>query len=363
MPRTRSRSQSHELPTDYTNFRSKLNEWFQDIFADVDPKTGYLVKEPTGFYGSKVRSLVRYVYMQSSEVKAIQTSQQIRASSICLYVFHIVKYLSEYILPALFSFLSAYLYYMSADPILVHSVPVFSSTNTTVEQNTTHSWYFPSVSEAGAFIGEVAHNALSIPISFLANTVDRTLHLREGFDVVQTNSQKLFWTPLIAIGVYISTFVLLKCLLNMQHLVSAQWALWNYQALFLKETEEAVERAITGIVRPYLVNTYEQLLLQSSESQLVDNDSRNAMRSLFLTYHADMELYREGLHERIFQYIRAIPFAEILVLGKLSKRYMAGLYTLIRDSNDQLSSILFEFNQQLLQVAPNPKRFLTNSYR
>ena len=60
--------------------------------------------------------------------------------------------------------------------------------------------------------------------------------------------------------------------------------------------------------------------------------------------------------------LKAAPApAEILVLGKLSKRYMAGLYTLIRDSNDQLSSILFEFNQQLLQVAPNPKRFLTNT--
>jgi hypothetical protein len=357
MPRTRSRSASQQsVSTDYTDFRSKINEWFQDIYADVDAKTGYLVKQPTGFYGSKVRSLVRYIYMQSSEVKAIQANQQIHASSMCIYLFHIVKYLSEYILPALFSFVTAYLYYVTESP--TPYIPAFNYTEpvTPILENTT-TW-FPSVSEAGALLGDLAHTTLSVPIQFFASTLDRTLHLKEGLEVVQSNSQKLFWTPLIAIGVYILSFVLLKCLLNMQHLLSSQWALWTYQALFLKETEEAIERAVTGIIRPYLVTQYEQLLFQSSDSQQVDSASRNSIKSLYLTYNNDMELLHETLHERADQYIRSIPFAEILVLGRLSKQYMAALYALIRDSSEHLSSTLFELNQQLLQPT---KRQLTYS--
>jgi hypothetical protein len=354
MPRTRSRSASQQsVNTDYTDFRSKINEWFQDIYADVDPSTGYIKKDPPGFYGSKVRSLVRYIYMQSSEVKAIQTNQQIRASSMCIYLFYIIKYLSEYILPALFSFVTAYFYYHSTEPLTY----VLPSTNYTEPILNTTNW-FPTVAEAGSLLGDLVHTTLSVPIQFFASTLDRTLHLKEGLEVVQSNSQKLFWTPMIAVGVYIASFVLLKCLLNMQHLLSSQWALWTYQSLFLKETEEAIERAVTGIIRPYLVTHYEQYLFQSSDSQQVDPASRNSLKSLYLTYNNDMELLRETLHERVDQHIRSIPFAEILVLGRLSKRYMAALYALIRDSSDHLSSTLFDLNQQLLQPS---KRQLTYS--
>jgi len=271
----------------------------------------------------------------------------------CIYLFHIVKYLSEYILPAVFSFGAAYFYYTTETPSSY--APTFNYTEPILENST--NW-FPTVAEAGSLLGDLVHTTLSVPITFFASTIDRTLHLKEGLTVVQSNSQKLFWTPMIAIGVYILSFVLLKCLLNMQHLVSAQWALWTYQSLFLKETEEAIERAVTGIIRPYLVTQYEQYLFQSSDSQQVDSTSRNLLKSLYLTYNNDMELLRETLHERADQYIRSIPFAEILVLGRLSKRYMAALYALIRDSNEHLSSTLFELNQQLLQPL-NGKRQLT----
>jgi hypothetical protein len=144
----------------------------------------------------------------------------------------------------------------------------------------------------------------------------------------------------------------------MHNLMSTQLALWAYQGLFLKETEEAIERAVTSIVRPYLVSYYEQLLFQSSDSQQVEPASRNALKSLYLTYNNDMELLRETLHERADEYVRTIPFAEILVQGRLSKPYMTALYALIRDSSDELSSTLFELNQQLLHLPPS-KRQLT----
>ena len=346
MPR-RSRSRTPQPVVDYTELRSSVTTWFQDLFTDVDPKTGYLVKHPTGFYGSKVRSLVRYVYEQSPEVKAIRASQEIRASSVCVYVLQVFKFLSEYILPALFSFLSAYLYYTSTEPFTF--VPEF---NQTTVSNGTDSW-FPSASEAGAWLGDTVHATLSVPVSFLANTLDRTLHLQEGASLIQTNSQKLFYTPVIAVGVYIGSFVCLKCLLNMNSLWTAQWALWKAQGLFLKETEDAIERAVVGLVRPYLVGYYEQLLFQTQLGQ------SSLLQGLCQTYANDLELLKETTYERATAYIKTIPFAELLVLGNISKRYLEGIHLLIRHSDEQLSTILFQLNQEISRIPVSVKRQLT----
>jgi len=333
---------------DYTELRTSVTTWFQDLFTDVDPKTGYLAKQPTGFYGSKVRSLVRYVYEQSPEVKAIRASQEIRASSVCVYVLQVFKFLSEYILPALFSFLSAYLYYTSTEPF-TYFVPELNQTSVS---NITDSW-FPSASEAGAWLGDAVHTTLSVPVSFLANTLDRTLHLQEGASLIQTNSQKLFYTPVIAIGVYIASFVCLKCLLNMNSLLTAQWALWKAQGLFLKETEDAIERAVVGLVRPYLVGYYEQLLFQTQLGQ------SSLLQSLCQTYANDLELLKETTYERATAHIKTVPFAELLVLGNISKRYLEGIRLLIRHSDEQLSAVLFQLNQEISRVPESMKRQLT----
>jgi hypothetical protein len=138
--------------------------------------------------------------------------------------------------------------------------------------------------------------------------------------------------------------------------VSAQWTLWAYQNLFLKETEEAIERAITGLVRPFLVKYYERLLFDSSESQLVKHKSKASLESLYLTYNNDMELMRDTLYEHAFETIRKITFAEMLVLGNVSKQYLEGIRVLIRHSDEELSSIMFQLNQELSRIPLNLQR-------
>jgi hypothetical protein len=359
MPRRRSQTQLavQEQPTpDYSEFRDQVNTWFQDLFLDTNSKTGYLVKEPQGFYGSRLKQLIRYVYQQSNEVKAIQTNQQIRASSICIYLFHVVRFLSEYILPAVFAMAAAYLYYYSAESVfttspLIQVIPINKTNNITL---------YSIAQGAGTFIGDFARELLSVPVSFATSTVDRVLHVQEGLDFFQSHGHKLLYTPLIAFGVYFGSFLLLRFLLNLQQLISKQTTLWAAQGLFLQETQETIERAVTGIVKPFLIKSYEGLLHQTSEDQKTSPKTRALVQSIYLTYNNDLDMLRETLFEKAEAHVKAIPFSELLVQGQVSKQYLNGLYRLIRDSDQQLATVLFDLNQELGRIPSDSRRLLTN---
>jgi hypothetical protein len=352
MPRRRSQTQliaQQEQPNpDYTEFRNQVNLWYQDLFLDTDPKTGYLIKEPKGFYGSRIKQLVHYVFQQSNEVKAIQTNQQIRTSSLSIYIFHVFKYLIEYILPALFALAAAYLYYSSAD-----SVPSKSSQDSLVSlDNVTETGLYSAAQTAGTYIGDFARSLLSVPVGFATSTVDRVLHVQEGLDFFQTYGYKFIYTLLIGFSVYCISLLLFRLLLNIQHLISKQWTLWKVQGLFLKETQETIERAITSTIRPFLLKSYEQLLCQTSEGMSNQQKTRAFVKSMYLTYTNDLSMLRSMFFERAEAHIKTIPFSELLVQGQVSKQYLNGLYRLIRDSDQQLSMLLFDLNQEIAQVSP-----------
>jgi hypothetical protein len=362
MPRRRSQTQlarqeqqaqaqAQEQPTpDYSEFRNLVNVWFQDILKDMDPKTGYLVKEPQGFYGSRLKQLVHYVVQQSNEVKAIQTQQHIRTSSLCIYIFQIFKFLSEYIMPTLIAFTVAYMYYCSVETSAPIEVPYV------VPVNVTETWY--SVAEgAGTFVGDFAYNILSVPVSFATSTVDRVLHVKEGLDFFQSHGYRFIYTLLIGLSVYLLSLLFFKLLLNIQHLVAKQWTLRTAQHLFLKETEDTIERAVTSIVRPFLIKSYEQLLCQTSEGK---EKTRAFVKSMYLTYNSDLAMLRESLFERAEAHVKAIPFSELLLKGQVSKQYLNGLYRLIRDSDQQLSMLLFDLNHEITKIPIDSKRLLIN---
>ena len=341
---------------DYSEFRDEVNKWFQDLFLDTDPKTGYLVKEPQGFYGSRLKQLVHYVFQQSNEVKAIQTHQRLKTSSLCVYIRHVFRFLSEYILPAVFAVTAAYLYYYSADSVfttspLIQVIPINKTNNITL---------YSIAQDAGTFVGDFARELLSVPVSFATSTVDRVLHVQEGLDFFQIHGHKLLYTPLIGLGVYFGSFVLLRFLLNLQPLVSKQSTLWAAQSLFLQETRETIERATTGIIRPFLIKSYEGLLHQTSDDQKTSPKTRALVQSIYLTYNNDLSMLRETLFEKGESYVKAIPFSELLVQGQISKQYLNGLYRLIRDSDQQLATVLFDLNQELGRIPSESRRLLTN---
>ena len=285
MPRSHRRSitrsepiQIQEPEPDYSAFRAQVALWFQDLSADINSRTGYLIKEPKGVYGSRLKQLIRYMIHQSNEIKLIRTSQEIRTQSLCVYLFHLFKFFGEYILPASLTLGTAYVYYGSPLPL---------------------------------------------------------------------------YTPLVLISVYCGSLVGFRLFLNIQHLLSRQWMLWKAQALFLQEQEEAMERAITGIVRPFLIQTFERLLCDSKPFV--------AIKSVYLTYNSDLELMRSTLFERAEAYVKGIPFSELLVLGKISKQYLNGLYRLVRDSDQRMSDALYTLTQEIERVPATIKRQITNS--
>lgn len=281
MPRSHRRSITRSEPIqepDYSEFRAQVALWFQDLSVDIDPRTGYLIKEPKGVYGSRIKQLVHYMIHQSNEIKVILTSQEIRTQGLCIYLFHLFKFFGEYILPAFVTAGAAYAYY---------------------------------------------------------------------------GSPLRLYTPFVLMSVYFGSMLGFKLFLNIQHLLSKQWMLWKAQALFLQEQEEAVERAVTGIVRPFLIQTFERLLCDSKPFV--------AIKSVYLTYNSDLELMRSTLFERAEAYVKVISFPELLVLGKISKQYLNGLYRLIRDSDQRMSDALYTLNQEIEQVPATLKRQITNS--
>jgi len=348
MPRTRRGSypgqqeqqeQQEQQSFDLVPFRQKVNEWLHDVYTDTDARTGYLTQYPSGFYGRKAKALVQQIYHTSPQVKLILGTRSIRANSICLYFFYIFKFLSHYVIPPLAAFLAAYLYYFSES--MTPQIPVHS-------MNTTATWAL----EAGTWTGNNIRTLLSVPFQFLATTLDRTLHVTEAVDSVQITGSRLFYTPFVALTTYSLTYLGLQCILNLQMLLSKQWTLWNYQDLFLKETSEAIERSVTGYLKPQLIYTFEQYLVHSSENQ----NQNQSLEHLLYTYKDDLDLLRETLMERLLSAIRAIPLAEHLVQGKISEQYVKGIHVLIRHADDDLSALLFQLNQEIHQFPGNMRQ-------
>ena len=346
MPRRRRGSSHQEQeqeqdqpPLELSAFRETINTWLHDVYEDTDPTTGYLVKRPSGTYGQTIKGLIQYIYEQSPQVKLILGTRTIQANSVCLYLFHIFKFLSNYVLPPIAALIAAYLYYYSESPILVPDAPIAMNTTDT-------EWHLDPV-EAGTWTANGIRTFLSVPLQFLTTTIDRTFHVSEAVSAVQSTGTRLFYTPFVGIGVYIITHLLLHCFLNVQMLLSKQWALWNYQDLFLKETEQAIERAIIGIAKPQLIYLFEQYLTNSSKSTELVPYHRKSLEHLYHTYKDDVDLLRLTILEQISMQIRAIPLAELLVLGRISETYLKGIHMLIRHADEELSSVLFQLNQDI----------------
>jgi hypothetical protein len=348
MPRTRRRSysgqeqeqqqqqgqqQQGQQSLDLVPFRQKVNEWLHDVYADTDIKTGALVQQPTGFYGRKARALVQQIYSSSPQVKLILGTRTVRSNYACLYLFYIFKFLCNYVIPPLAAFLAAYVYYFSEVPEPIPMTPPSFA-------NTTDTWALDPVA-AGTWTGNGLRTLLSVPFQFLATTLDRTLHVTEAVDSVHVTGSRLFYTPFVALTAYSLTYLTLQCLLNLQMLLSKQWTLWSYQDLFLKETSEAIERSVTGYLKPQLLYTFEQYLINSSESQ------SQILEPLLYTYRDDWDLLREMIMERLVNTIRLIPLAEHLVQGKISEQYVKGIHVLIRHADEDLSALLLQLNQEI----------------
>jgi hypothetical protein len=146
-------------------------------------------------------------------------------------------------------------------------------------------------------------------------------------------------------------------------LLSKQWALWNYQDLFLKETEQAVERAIIGIAKPQLIYFFEQYLTNSSNSTELVPLNRKTLEQIYHTYKDDVNLLRLTVLERICTQIRSISLGELLALGQISETYLKGIHMLIRHADEELSALLFQLNQDINKFPADVRQTSSIAYQ
>jgi hypothetical protein len=214
----------------------------------------------------------------------------------------------------------------------------------------------PSAEEAGTWVGTTLRQAATVPLTFMATAIDRGLHVSETATYVSYNSHQLFWTPVLFLTLYFSTIVVLRFLLNLRALASAESMLWHYQEILLTETEQAIERAITGIMRPACTKQFETLLLEASynEDDVSGNQlvltNRKTFERIHATYQTNFDILPVVLLDRIANDIKRIPVPKLLAMGNLSPEYMKCIHKLIRLADEELSTTMLEFNEELARV-------------
>ena len=307
-------------------------EWLEELNQDVDPSTGYLVKNPTTLYGRRVTELVNYTCSQSSEVKSILNSRRIRTSPCCLYTLGVLRILADYVIPVAVALYASLYYYRSIEaPETIEPIGVAGTTDTTIDATTATDAtaaaddVLASASMTGEWVGETLRYAASIPLSFLVSMVDGSLHVSHGLDYMRQRAELIFYVPLLFVGVYIATLLSVRVLLNFYSIYMSERALWNYQELILQETRQVVERAITSLLRPALVAKYQKLGRRTSVTHM----------SLFEDLATD---------------IKARPLKELLTLGNVSNHYTNSLRMLIRHADDELSTAMFQFTNELHKI-------------
>ena len=321
------------------------HEWLTDLHVDTNPKNGYIVHSPKGIYGKKIKELVQYFSSQSVELKAIRHSRRSKPNVFTTYLFHIFQFLSEYVLPICIALYISYVYYTWDSNA---SVEAPSLTDTSVVPTST-SWYesIPSPTEAGKWVGSNIRTIVSVPMSFIAHTVDRGLHIQEAVETVQTTGSKLIITPMLFLGVYVITKLLCRVILHLRSLCVSQRRVWNLQEFIIQETEEALERAITDIVRPFLIVNYEEMLVRPSPSTSEIVSKNQETVALVQLYKENLPLLRTNLMERITSTVKQVPFAELVKRGGLSSLYNNTLYQLIRHADDELSKAMFTYHEDI----------------
>jgi len=134
-------------------------------------------------------------------------------------------------------------------------------------------------------------------------------------------------------------------LLNIYTLWLAETTLWSYQEIVLVETERILERAITGIMRPHLMDHYHAFLGTITDMAIV-----NQVQQLRRQYNGRDEGVKNAIMDRLTHSVKTLDFAELMRLGHVSSEYLNGVHMLIRHADEALSKTMFNFNRQLADI-------------
>ena len=311
--------------------------WISDIHADVDPATGYLVKQPRGVYGKKIKELVQYTCSMSTELGAIRHSRSLRTHPCVLCAAQIIYFISDTVLPVLLAVSASYAYYSSTGE---ETLPEQEEDVTVTVQE--DNWLIEAFN-MGSWIGDAVRYTVSVPLLFVAGTLDRVIHVSEAYQYLYMSSNKLFLTPLLFVCVYLSAKIMFQLLWHMYSLCASHGRLRLSEDLLIQETESAVERGITSLVRPLILHHYEELLSAPPRR-------RRRRNSLVETYQDHVPMLQHSVYERVAIEIQRIPFTDILKCGNVSPLYIKSIHALIRHADEELSSVMLAFHETLSKI-------------
>jgi hypothetical protein len=312
------------------------HQWLEDMNRDIDIHTGYLIKNPLGIYGKRVKELVNHALSQSSEVKAIQNSRSAKPHPFMVYTFQVCKFLAEYVLPIVIAALISYTYYTASET--KEPLPKTFKYRPTTPLN--------SAMETGGFLGEFAHGLLSVPVGIILGFMDKGLRLSEIGDYMVKSRNTIVYTPILFVMVYFMTLFVFRFLLNLYTIWRAEKTLWAYQEVVLLETERTLERGITNILRAQLLDFYHAYMNSTGNSQIAVQ-----MRDLKSKF-PDQGI-RMAILDRLSHEIKLYPFADLMTRGNVSQEYLKGVHMLIRHADNSLSTTMFNLNRDIINI---PKR-------
>jgi hypothetical protein len=312
----------------------------EDMNKDIDINTGYLVKQPQGVFGRRVKELINHTMSQSSEVKAILNSRKAKPHPFTIYAFYICKFLAEYVVPVILAGSISYMYYKGSqiEPIHAQQPPpkLFKFRPSTS---------FDSAIYTGNFLGEFAHGILSVPVGLILGFVERGLRISEIGHYMVNSRNTFIYTPILFVLVYFMTLFLFRFLLNLYKIWRVEKTLWSYQEIVLQETEHTLERAITGLMRPHLLDYFHAYMNTQPENPITIH-----VRELKIEFMGQDEGIRMSILDSLSHKIKMISFADLMCQGNVSSEYLDGVHKLIRLADEDLSITMFRLNREITNI-------------
>jgi hypothetical protein len=204
---------------------------------------------------------------------------------------------------------------------------------------------FDSAIHTGGFLGDFAHGILSVPVGLILGFVERGLRISEIGHYMVNSRNTFIYTPILFVLVYFMTLFLFRFLLNLYRIWRMEKTLWSYQEIVLQETDHTLERAITGLMRPHLLDYFHAYMNTQPENPITVH-----IRDLKTQYAGQEEGIRMSILDILSHKIKMITFPDLMCQGHVSPEYLDGVHKLIRHADESLSTTMFNLYREIAAV-------------
>ena len=319
-------------------FQSAVTEWLEDCYRS------------DGVYAGHITALTHYICNKSPELRSIRFAIRARAAAFLHFCLRILAVGAQQGLPVIAGMAAASTGWRMATVSAERISPLSNfdkeGIETTAEEG--RGWSI-SAEDTGAWLGDQVNGILTVAWRLVGTFVDRSLHLQETAGNLQRGALQIIIPALLAITAYWATYLFLTLVLQIHTLAEKEQTLRRAQAAFLQESEALVGRTLIETLRPPLLQILGGLLAEAAAAIPSDQSRR-----LALTYSSNYTLLRSAIYDELIGGVQGLEFSEILAKNRLSAMYFQELFYLMRNADEEVSRILFRFNQALSAVEGDP---------